>query len=177
MALVRLYRDQLLGGDADAAKLAAPLPATAAAVLEGWRLETRRDWDGLRALEPRLATLDVHDPAYPDAQRLRARWRLEVGDRPLLDEALAVIDRRLFPMSINPEDALLRARISVKQGNAAGALGSLSHATEWTARSAGARTAARVREILPTVPQAPDVASFRRMLERRVGYQQQAPAP
>jgi hypothetical protein len=171
MALVRLHRDRLLGGDAEIAAIAAALPEPAATVVAAWRLEARRDWDGLRALEPRFAAIAVRDPAYPDAQRLRARWRLEVGDRPLLEEAVALIDLRLLPMSLNPDDAIFRARLSVKLGNAAAALGSLSQATEWTTRSGGARTAAVVREILASVPPAPEVARFRSLLERRVGYQ------
>ena len=78
------------------------------------------DWEALRALEPRFAGVAVTDPAYPDAQRLRARWRLEVGDRRLLEEGVDMIDRRLFPMSISPDDAILRARLSAKLGNARG---------------------------------------------------------
>ena len=171
MALVRLYRDRLLGGDAEVGAMAAALPAPAAIVVEGWRLESRRDWEGLRALEPRFTSIAVQDPAYPDAQRLRARWRLEIGDRAQLEEGVALIDMRLFPMSINPDDAILRARLSAKVGNAGGALGSLSHATEWTTRSAAQRTAARVREVLPLVPPAPELTRFRTMIERRVGYQ------
>ena len=151
--------------------MAAALPAPAAIVVEGWRLESRRDWEGLRALEPRFTSIAVQDPAYPDAQRLRARWRLEIGDRAQLEEGVALIDMRLFPMSINPDDAILRARLSAKAGNAAGALGSLSHATEWTMRSVAQRTAARVREVLPLVPPAPELTRFRTMIERRVGYQ------
>jgi spermidine synthase len=176
MTLVRFYRDRLLGGDAEVAALAAALPEPAATVVEGWRLEARRDWDALRQLEPRFTGIAVQDPAYPDAQRLRARWRLETGDRALLEEGVSVIDLRLLPMSLSPDDVILRARFSAKLGNAAAALSALSHATEWTTRSAGARTAARVREVLPLIPPAPEVARFRSILERRVGYQQaQAP--
>jgi spermidine synthase len=174
MALVRLYRDRVVGGDAEAVAVARALPEPGATVVEGWRLEARRDWDGLRALEPRFASVAVRDPAYPDAQRLRARWRLEVGDRAQLEEGVALIDRRIFPMSINPDDAILRARLSTKLGNIPGALNALSHATEWTSRSGGARTAARVREVLPLIPQVPELARFRTVIERRVGYQQAA---
>jgi predicted membrane-bound spermidine synthase len=171
MALVRLLRDRVLGGDIEANAIAGGLPEPAASVVEGWRLEARRDWDGLRGLEARFTSLAVQDPAYPDAQRLRARWRLEIGDRATLEEGVALIDRRLLPMSNSPDDAILRARLSAKLGNAGGALGVLSHAMEWTTRSAGARTAARIREVLALVPPAPELAAFRTQIERRVGYQ------
>lgn len=172
MMLVRLYRDRLVAGDTEAAALAAALPERAATVIEGWRLEARRDWEGVRALEPRLVGIAVQDPVYPDAQRLRARWRLEIGDRAQLEEGVAVIDLRLLSVAHSPDDAILRARLAAKLGNAAGALGSLSHATEWTTRSAAARIAAQVREVLALVPPAPEHARFRSVLERRVGYQQ-----
>ena len=180
MALVRFLRERLLAGDPEVAAMAAPLPEPAASVVEGWRREARRDWEGVRALEPRFADIAVQDPAYPDAQRLRARWRYEIGDRAELVEGVRVIDLRLFPMSLNPDDALLRARLSIKLGNVAGAISSLSQAAEWTPRSAGARVAARIRELLPLIPNTPEHARFRLMVERRVGYQPppaQTPAP
>ncbi len=172
MALVRLHREQLLAGDAESAAFAAPLPEPGASVVGGWRLEARRDWEGLRALEPRLAAIEVRNAAYPDAQRLRARWRLELGDRALLEEGLDLIDRRLLPISISPDDAILRARLSTKLGNGAAALAALNQATEWTLRSAQPRTAARVREVLPLVPPTPEHAALRRVIEYRVGYTQ-----
>ena len=172
MALVRLHREGLLAGDAESAAFAAPLPEPGATIVQGWRLEARGDWDALRALEPSFAAVEVHDPAYPDAQRLRARWRLEVGDRALLEEGVGLIDRRLMPISINPDDAILRARMSAKLGNGAAALSSLNQATDWTTRSAAARTAAGVREVLPLVPPTPEHAAFRNIIEHRVGYTQ-----
>jgi spermidine synthase len=171
VALVRLLRDRLVGGDDDAAALAAPLRDPAAVVVQGWRLEARRDWEALRALEPRLGAAPVHDAAYPDAQRLRARWRLEAGDRALFAEAVRIIDRRLLPISLQPDDMILRARLSAKLGNATAALSSLSQATEWTPRAALPRTAGLVREVLPSIPYDPDMARYRALLERRVGLQ------
>jgi hypothetical protein len=170
MALVRLHREQLLGGDAEIAAVAAGLPEAGAMIVHGWRLEALGNWEGLRALEPRFAAIEAHDPAYPDAQRLRARWRLEAGDRALLEEGLALIDRRLLPLSIFPDDAILRARLSVKLGNGPAALSALNSAMDWTQRSAGARTAAGVRDVLRVVPPTPEHAAFRRIIERRSGY-------
>jgi len=170
MALVRLHRERLLGGDAEIAAIAAALPEAGATIVHGWRLEALGNWEGLRALEPRFAAIEAHDPAYPDAQRLRARWRLEAGDRALLEEGITLIDRRLMPLSILPDDAILRARLSVKLGNAPAALSALNSAMDWTQRSAGARTAAGVRDVLRTVPPTPEHAAFRRIIERRSGY-------
>jgi spermidine synthase len=172
MALVRLYRERLLAGDAEAGAFAAPLPEPGASIVRGWRLEAQGDWEALRALEPTLAAVGVYDPAYPDAQRLRARWRLEVGDRAALEESLNLIDRRLFPISLNPEDAILRARVSIKLGNGPAALSALNQAMDWSTRSAVPRTALKMREVLPLVPPTPEHAAFRRIIEQRAGYQQ-----
>jgi hypothetical protein len=114
----------------------------------------------------------VYDPAYPDAQRLRARWRLEVGNRAALEEGLNLIDRRLFPISLHPDDAILRARLSIKLGNGAAALSALNQAMDWSTRSAVPRTALKMREVLPLVPPTPEHAAFRRIIEQRAGYQQ-----
>ena len=76
--LLRLRRSHLEASAAEP-ELARGLDGAAAAVVAGWRHAARGEWPALRALESELASALPYDPARPDAERLRVRWRLAAG--------------------------------------------------------------------------------------------------
>jgi spermidine synthase len=120
VTLLRARRDALAGAATDAVALAESLAARepTAAVIEGWDRERRGDWRALAALEGRLAAIAVTDPLYPDAVRLRARWRVEIGDAGRRAEAVRLIDG-VAAAGVDPSDAALRARASRRQDGGA----------------------------------------------------------
>lgn len=74
----------------------APEPA---AVVQGWMLGARGNWQQLKSLEPTLAEVDIRQPWYPVATKLRVDWRLQqaqrTGDRQLGLDALEIADDML----------------------------------------------------------------------------------
>jgi tetratricopeptide (TPR) repeat protein len=90
-------------------QLARGLPVSAQAVVRGWQLAARRNWDALAALDRSLARAEVTDLWYPESVQLRADWRTQaVGEARHAFDAMRLIDRAL---SIRPklELYLLRA--------------------------------------------------------------------
>ncbi len=78
----------------EARELARALPGAPAAVLQGWELAARGDYEGLARLDPALARSNVTDLWYPHATRLRADWRTRiVGETRHARDALRMIDR------------------------------------------------------------------------------------
>jgi spermidine synthase len=125
VVLARLFRSQLLAGRPELLGVAAGIPEPGASVLEGWALQAREDWAGLRALEPRLAAVARQDPMYPHAIRLRVAWRRQQGGRDLLREGLVLLDSELSVLATTA-DLELRARVALEAGDDFSALMSLS---------------------------------------------------
>jgi hypothetical protein len=89
--------------------LAEPLKGPASAVVSGWRLAAAGEWQALRELEPELASAEWFDPAYQDAQRLRAQWRAASDDPVLHAEAVAIASDFLRNSAL-AEDLLVGAQ-------------------------------------------------------------------
>ncbi|MFQ5417130.1 MAG: fused MFS/spermidine synthase [Myxococcota bacterium] len=113
--LVRARRSDLVSGDPEVVALTTQLPPAQGAVAQGWFAAARDDWEGVRALEAVLASAGPGDLAYEDATRLRARWRVAIGDRVAAIDAIDLVDGILLPAQ-SSHDLLLRARA----GRAAG---------------------------------------------------------
>jgi hypothetical protein len=122
VALLRLRRDGLGGAGAADEALAADVPDPVRAVVEGWRLEAGRDWEGVRALESRLAANAPHDPTHDDAARLRVGWRVASGDPSLARDAIRLLDLIIPPTG---GDLILRARALAIGGDPNGAFSTL----------------------------------------------------
>jgi hypothetical protein len=167
IALLRSERARLAAGDPDLVTLAAPLADAARAVVAGWSHETRHDWPALRGLEPRLAVARPGDAIYGDALRLRAAWRIASGEPAQATAALALLDL-VLPMSVEPDDYVLRARAAQTAGDAGTALESLMQALDSTTPGAFRAVATRVAAELTTLPPAPDLAEPRADLERKI---------
>ncbi len=91
------------------------LDAPAAALIAGWRRADERDWSRVAELDAEIAQIGRGDPLFREASRLRARWRLESGDRSHAAEAVAIEDAVLRNFW-HGEDALLHARAAVAAG-------------------------------------------------------------
>ncbi len=125
------------------------------AVIEGWRLESARDWTGLQALEPRLAAAPRLEPLFPAAVRLRAAWRLEAGDPALAAEAIDLLDEGLA-VARNDSDLILRAKAALQAGKVLGAVRTLFEAgSSLTPGAAGRRAAREALEVVATLPPGP----------------------
>ena len=169
VALVRAERAALRAGSADAVALAAGLPEPARAVIEGWTHEDRREWDALRALEPRLASVAPADAAYGDALRLRAAWRIGSGDATLAAEALTLLDR-VLPMSVDPHDYLRRSAAAAITGDRDVALESLMQALDSTTPGMYRAVANDVATALASLPASASLAQERAAVERKIAF-------
>ncbi|MCS5635139.1 MAG: fused MFS/spermidine synthase [Myxococcota bacterium] len=104
---------------------AGDLSSAEAAVISGLNLAATRDWEQVRALDSLLAEVEPGTLAFPEAARLRARWRLDSGDPALAWEALTVLDV-LITRDRDAADLLLRARAAAAAGRTEYAWASLS---------------------------------------------------
>ncbi|MFP8874345.1 MAG: fused MFS/spermidine synthase [Myxococcota bacterium] len=121
--LVRMLRPELTSRNAIAAiSRLGSLNGPAAAVVEAWQVKRNED---VRELESRLAAIGPRDPLYPDAIRLRARWRVAAGDPVLAAEAVALLNRISAGRDGNSGDFFLRSRASMRAGDVPTALRSL----------------------------------------------------
>ncbi len=160
--LLKALRRPSRADDPDMLELAEPLEGAAAAVVSGWRLAAAGDWEALRKLEPELASAEWFEPAYPDAQRLRAQWRAESDDPELRAEAVAIASDFLRTSGLS-EDLLVGARVfaAANQGESAlqllQALGS-RRPTLWIARAAV--------EVIDSLPPEVDEAKRRAIRNR-----------
>ncbi len=100
------------------------LPTQEAAVVSGWRAQSRNDLTPLRELDHTLATLDSRHPLYAESARLRAKWRLREGGQQRAREALAIVDAiaQVQPVAA---DLILRAKAALAAGFPLGALSSI----------------------------------------------------
>jgi hypothetical protein len=154
-ALALLHRRELVDGDASALALVSPLGDAAVAVIEGWRAGDRDDWTAVRALESRLAGLDSRDVLFPDAMRLRVRWRLADGDVQRVSEAGALVEE-LTHFTRSAGDMVLHAQVALAGGEGAGAMVDLFEAGQRLKPSKADRSIARrALDVLDRVP-APD---------------------
>jgi spermidine synthase len=113
---------------ADVTALAAGLPQSAAAVIQGWRAVTTQQWEALSNLDGALGLAGVTDGWYPDAVRLRAEWRSKVTQNveSFAFDALRLIDRAiLIEPSLNL--FLLRAATGIALKDAGTAIESSRH--------------------------------------------------
>lgn len=98
----------------DITELAASLPPSALAVIDGWRFAAEGVWESLSQLDGALARAAITDVWYADTVRLRAEWRSKVtrNIEQIAFDALRLVDRAL---SIEPEQNLflLRAAIGI----------------------------------------------------------------
>jgi len=90
-------------------EMAARLPSSASAVIEGWAYASAGEWASLARLDRTLARTVVTDAWYPQTVRLRAEWRNAAGqDRERLAyDALRLIDRAVL---LTPEQNLYLLR-------------------------------------------------------------------
>ncbi|RIK67900.1 MAG: hypothetical protein DCC65_05360 [Planctomycetota bacterium] len=150
--LIRAGAADYLRGDSRLAALAAEAPDPERAVFEGWKLTLAKQWTSLEALEERLAAATVTDDWHADAQRLRARWRVQSGDAHRAREAAAIIDTFAARFG-TAEDYQLRAEAFEAAGEPLGVLGSL-HEAAMLLRATAANGPAAVRnlELLKRLP-------------------------
>lgn len=94
------------------------LPASAAAVIRGWRHGATGDWVSLAELDTALASAEITDAWYPEAAWLRALWRTNVAqDQQRFGfDALRLIDRALV-LDSNPRLFALRAMSAIAAGD------------------------------------------------------------
>tara|TARA_R110001599_G_scaffold183999_1_gene377455 strand:- start:5973 stop:9038 length:3066 start_codon:yes stop_codon:yes gene_type:complete len=101
------------------AALANRLTGPSRAALEGWVLGASGNFEQLRELDQRLASVDARSQLYPVAVKLRVDWRLwfarSAEDRDLAREAMALLDD-LLPSYWNADLYLLRAACAATAG-------------------------------------------------------------
>ena len=143
------------------------MEGAAAATAEGWRLQAEKDWSGLRSLEARLAEASPRHPAYPDATRLRTRWRLADGTPALAREAVDLLDA-LISLGSRADDLRLRARAAAQAGDWGATVASLF---ELASRPPASLKTALLRDALALVGALPEQvvsAEDRSQLESRL---------
>jgi hypothetical protein len=167
-ALVLLSRRELVSDEPGSALRAAAALEPAAALVEAWRAETRRDPPALRALDARLAAARPGDALFAEATRLRIEGQLRGGDPA---RALALADSLVAQLP-RPIHWLLRIRALAAIGHAEAALGDLEEITG--AASGDTPVPQFVRSALETlaaIPPQPSLAERRAALERRLRLQ------
>jgi spermidine synthase len=170
-ALVLLSRRELVSGEAGPEARAAAAAEPAAAVVEAWRAETRREAVALRGLDARLAAVPAGDAHFAEAARLRIEGRLRSGRPADAEEAVELADQLLARLR-RPAHWLLRIRALAGSGRAEAALGDLE---EIFAAVSGERPvpqfAAACLEALAAIPAQPALAARRAALERALRLQ------
>jgi hypothetical protein len=107
--LLTSLRRPFKADDPEILELAEQLEGAASAVVSGWGLAAASEWLALRELEPELASAEWFDPAYHDAQRLRAQWRV-ASDDPVLHAEAAEIASDFLRNSVLSEDMIVGAQ-------------------------------------------------------------------
>lgn len=121
--LVQMLRPELVSKNANAViPWIGSLSGPAKTVVEAWQVQRTEE---LRELESRLAEIGPRDLLYPDAIRLRARWRVATGDPVLAAEAVALVNRISAGRDGNAGDFFLRSRAALRAGDVPTALRSL----------------------------------------------------
>ena len=128
--------------------LAERLGDPARAVIDGWQAGSGGSWQALRALDERLASAGPTEDWYVDAQRLRARWRIQSREPALCREAMEILDD-FIPRFGSADDFLTRADASLAAGEELGALGALHEAAQMLRKnSAGTALARKIQKRL-----------------------------
>jgi spermidine synthase len=145
--------------DPELAALAAGLPPSARAAVEGPRLVVQGRFADLSQLDPVLAEARFTDLWYPDALQLRAEWRSRVTNpgisRALADQAISLLDGIVVVQPSLPAYAI-RARAALSAGRGDVLVESVANVTQWTLALAGpgasgetkARSRASLEELL-----------------------------
>ncbi|MED5261285.1 MAG: fused MFS/spermidine synthase [Myxococcota bacterium] len=122
------------------------------AVVEGWSRQGRpRE---LEDLDARLGAVRPSDLLYPEATRMRARWRVVEGSPGRAREALDLLDGISLASNGNFSDFFLYARAAVRAGDTGLALSSYRNAAQAAQRS-GSAARKRLREIQAQVARIP----------------------
>jgi spermidine synthase len=167
-ALLRERRADWIAARPEAVALAAPLRDPELAVLEGWRLEAQGDETGVRALEPRLASAGPRDPAFGEAMRLRALWRVATQEPPRALEAIELIDETSQP-AMPAERLLVKARAALVAGYPWAAADALMKLSNRLGGSADGRALAQAaHELLGRIPEDPSTTEQRRFVTQRL---------
>jgi predicted membrane-bound spermidine synthase len=146
----------------------ARLEPPVAALVEGWRLAEKGDWDGVAALDAELARIAPGHALFREASQLRTRWRVKTGDPAACAEGMAIMERRL-EYFWHPEDALLHARAALLAGQPIAASASLERIAALASRNERGRDQARrALEIAKALPEDSSVG-LRERLAARVG--------
>jgi hypothetical protein len=136
----------------------AQLEAPVAAVIKGWRLGNRKDWNGVAALDAELARIAPGDALFREASELRTLWRVETGDRAAGAEGMAIM-ATVLTYFWHPEDALLHARAAIAAGQPIAASVSLARIAGRVRRNERGRDQARrALAIAETLPEGVDPA-------------------
>jgi hypothetical protein len=113
--LLRARKSAVEKNDPKYREFAIPLKGVAAAVVAGWHKAAESDWSSIRTLEPVLATADLLDPSYTDAQRLRSGWRAASDDPESRAEAVEIVTK-ILQTSSQLEDVVLGAKTFAAAG-------------------------------------------------------------
>ncbi len=111
-------------GNVDDAFDVEPIPY-ARLLLEAWQLANASDWTALRERDASLAAVHAHDPAFAEAGRLRARWRLAEGGKENALVALQLLDG-ILATGGSGNDLVLRARAAAAAGFERGVASSIN---------------------------------------------------
>ena len=148
----------------------APTRATDRAVLEGWRQQARGDWAAVRASEPALSQAGPRDILYDEALRLRARWRIEIGNPSETRDLEDLTDRLIAASGRSPDLLLFRAQAAAAAGDDQGVFMALAETAETLQpRHAAHRDLARrAMALLRTLPADPATTSLREGIAQRL---------
>jgi predicted membrane-bound spermidine synthase len=166
--LLAIRRGAVEANNPDVLELAEPLEGAAAAVVSGWRLAAVGEWPALRELEPELASAEWFDPAYQDAQRLRARWRT-ASDDPALHAEAVEIARDSIRNSALSEDLIVGAKAFAVANQGEGALQLLDSLSERPRKPWLVRAGVELIDSLPPEVDEAQRAAIRKKLTRGRG--------
>jgi hypothetical protein len=164
--LLATRRRAVEANDPEALELAEPLEGAASAVVSGWRLAAADEWPALRELEPDLTSAEWFDPAYQDAQRLRARWRTASDDPALHAEAVEIARDSLRNSALS-EDLIVGAKAFAVANQSEDALQLLDSLSKRRRKPWLGRAAVELIDSLPPEVDEAQRAEIRSRLIRR----------
>ena len=177
---VRLQAAELFRRHPQITEVAARLSDPAKAVIEGWQFASARQVDAVRGLDKRLSAAAATDDWYVDAQRLRARWRVQTKDPELCREAERILDA-FIPRFGSADDLLMRAEASIAAGNEAGGLAALHEAAQMIrpdarGRAMGEEIVKKLGELGPAYRASEAAQRLSAMLSQTVGVRATLPS-
>jgi tetratricopeptide (TPR) repeat protein len=159
VGLLRVREAEIAAGGDAVALVGGPLDDLEAAVAAAWRSRRDGDWDGVRALDSRLAAAQPTHPAYVAAAQLRADWRLAAGDPAHAGEAIAILDE-LLSMLGRLSIVVRRAQAAALSGDSLSAFRLVDEISYMAARAQNgqvfARAALRTLDRIPTDVGSPE---------------------